>query len=189
MNRRIGTRAILSAIVLLTIVLGGALHEESNGALHAATVRIPQPVGTAQGDGSAPFIPTPSVPRTLYAKGASDLRVHAVAVDAVGARFTADEVRQSLQGSSPLVTPSGAVPPISRIVFLTAAQASATLLGGEPTGRPDTDLVCYVEFTGPISGNFILSAPGVRMPTSYSKGVLVFDATTGNLLIRSVSGA
>lgn len=79
-------------------------------------------------------------------------------------------------------------------MFLPATQASATLLGGQTTGRPDTDLVCYVEFTGPISGNFVLSGgfarspSGSHLPLTYRKGVLVFDATTGNLLIRSVSG-
>lgn len=187
MNTNTGARATLIAVALLTIALGGALHRRGNGPLPTAATRIPQPVGTAQVEGSAAFIPTPSARCTLYAAGASDLRVHTAAYRCVWGTV---HRRRGPPVPARLFSP--------RHPFRCSSAHQQNLVpprrSGErhasrrpDDGRSDTDLVCYVEFTGPISGSFVLSAPGVHVPTSYSKGVLVFDATPGNLLIRSVS--
>ena len=68
-------------------------------------------------------------------------------------------------------------PTVVRVEFLTSKQVS-TLLGGESIGLPDDALLCYVG----LQGSFAF--PGPQGPTvTYPRGVEVFDAWTGNLLI------
>jgi hypothetical protein len=69
------------------------------------------------------------------------------------------------------------MPSVVRVAFLTSAQVSA-LLGGESTGVPDDTLLCYVE----LQGNFTFPSPQGTTQT-FTKGVEVFDAQTGNLLM------
>jgi hypothetical protein len=66
---------------------------------------------------------------------------------------------------------------VIKVEFLMSQQLSQ-LLGGENTGLPDNTLVCYVE----LQGTFTFHTPSGSTVT-YSKGVEVFDAHTGNLLI------
>jgi hypothetical protein len=70
---------------------------------------------------------------------------------------------------------------VIQVQFLTSQQLSQ-LLGGESTGLPDNTLVCYVE----LQGTFTFQTPSGATVT-YSKGVEVFDAHTGNLLIAGGS--
>lgn len=71
---------------------------------------------------------------------------------------------------------------IDKIAFITSKQASI-LLQGEFIGLPDNAIVCYVELTGPfLMDNMASLPPGAKIPT-VQKGVEVFDAKTGNLLI------
>lgn len=80
---------------------------------------------------------------------------------------------------------------VARVLFIPALQAS-TLLHGEWIGRPDNALVCYVEVAGPIdtSTSGLDVPPGVKLSQfkPAPKGILVFDAQTGNLLIRGTGG-
>lgn len=122
------------------------------------------------------------VPPSPFVSGEAALVPHTTAVDPSGARITADETRNYLithgllQSTSPET-----VALITKIRFLPSAQVRP-LLGGDPTGRPDTDLLCYVEVQGPITIG-VISVPRGIHPARFHKGVVVFDAQTGNLLI------
>lgn len=100
------------------------------------------------------------------------------------AAFTEDVVRAHLATHQYFQSADGTPPSIAKILFIPASQAS-DLLRGESIGRPGTALVCYVEIHGALSTEHLrLPATGTRAPRPASVGVLVFDAQTGNLLIR-----
>jgi hypothetical protein len=54
---------------------------------------------------------------------------------------------------------------------------------GEFVGIPDSGMVCYVELYGPFYTTMISVPPGQTLPPTIDKGVEVFDAQTGNLLL------
>ena len=102
------------------------------------------------------------------------------------AAFAEADVRQYL-ANHPLfkpATPTGGA--VTKVLFITAAQASA-MLRGESIGRPDDTLVCLVEVQGPLDMSGVSVPAGIPMDQSKFKpaqtGVIVFDAQTGNLLI------
>jgi hypothetical protein len=68
-------------------------------------------------------------------------------------------------------------PEIIRAEFLSSREVS-NRLNGATTGFPDNYPLCYVELQGP----FTFSGPqGAKV--TYNRGVLIFDAHTGNLVI------
>ena len=76
---------------------------------------------------------------------------------------------------------------IAKVLFIPASEASA-LMRGASIGRPDTTLVCHVEVHGNLSTSWVhVPMPGIYPATAHV-GVLVFDAQTGNLLIRGLTG-
>jgi len=123
------------------------------------------------------------VPPSPYVPGVAAIVPHASAVAASGARITTDEVRNYLITQNLLTPVSGTTPSIIQIQFLPSSQVRP-LLGGDPTGRPDTDLLCYVEVQGPINLGFVSVPQGLHL-ANFHKGVVVFDAQTGNLLIEA----
>lgn len=102
-------------------------------------------------------------------------------VTASGPSFTAAEAAQFATTHRMWHNMSSAQSHVVSVQFLTSQQVSQ-LLGGESTGLPDSTLVCYVE----LQGTFTFPAPS-GATVSYSKGVEVFDAHSGNLLIAGGS--
>jgi hypothetical protein len=92
--------------------------------------------------------------------------------------FSLGDARNYVISRNPLhVARAGIAPIITRMQFLTSEQVSG-LTGGESAGFPDSYMLCYVEMQGP----FQFSGPnGVK--AIYPRGVLVFDAATGNLVM------
>ncbi len=95
--------------------------------------------------------------------------------DAIPA-FSLDDAKKYVT-THPL--PFGAVrdgkPTVTRTEFLSSQQVSA-LLRGVTTGFTANHLLCYVELQGP----FTFTGPRGATAT-YNRGVLIFDAQTGNL--------
>ena len=92
--------------------------------------------------------------------------------------FTVDDVKQYVATHALPMTPSQDIKPvIKRVEFLTS-QAVSERLNGATTGFPADYLLCFVELQGP----FTFSGPGGTKVT-YKRGVLIFDAKTGNLVI------
>jgi hypothetical protein len=68
-------------------------------------------------------------------------------------------------------------PVITRAEFLTSREITDRLHGAA-SGFPDDYLLCYVELQGPVT----FSGPkGAKV--TYNRGVLIFDAHSGNLII------
>lgn len=100
--------------------------------------------------------------------------------------FTIDDVKHYLASHSfeggPTVDRSSYS--IDTIQFLKAKQASV-LMQGEVVGLPDDALVCYTVLRGPFILQNVRMPPGEPIPATpiASRGVEVFDARTGNLLV------
>jgi hypothetical protein len=143
---------------------------------------------------SVPLVPNntvvSAVPPSSYAPGvpfmplASAATTSSTASPALsGVSFTTDYVLQYLYAHLPFRTTSGAVPVVSSLRFMTSAQARATILGGDSTGRPDSDLVGVLELDGPFDASMFPHDPlATSLPAQYSQIMMVFDAQTGNLL-------
>jgi hypothetical protein len=103
------------------------------------------------------------------------------------ATFTADDVRTFVGAHRFFPSTDGTTPTITKILFIPASEASA-LLGNEWIGRPANAIVCYVELHGNLDRSRIVSAPAPYpgLATPSHSGHLVFDARTGNLLIRGL---
>lgn len=77
-------------------------------------------------------------------------------------------------------------------VLLVTAQEASVLLGGEYIGRPDNALVYYVEVYGPFTTNVQLGPSVSTLSTTaqtsrpFAIGQIVFDASTGNLLLWGI---
>lgn len=106
------------------------------------------------------------------------------AVGGNGATFTAADVIQWVNANPRLEHAAGNTPmQVVSVEFITAAKASQRL-HGEPIGRPDAAIVCYVH----VHGDFQAYAPPGYESAShaYHDGYLLFDAQTGNLLMSNV---
>lgn len=97
-----------------------------------------------------------------------------------GARFTSADAAKWVSAHAVPHTFVSAKPTVGQIDFITSGEAS-TRLKGETIGIPDSSLVCYV----PFYGNFTAIGPPKSKPVTFSKGVEIFDAQTGNLLLVS----
>ncbi len=103
-----------------------------------------------------------------------------------GAAYVADDVQRFVVSHKFFPTTDGTTPEVAKILFIPASQASA-LLHGESIGRPATALVCYVEIHGNLDRSGVMHSPIANNPmltTPAHVGQLVFDAVTGNILIR-----
>ncbi len=160
---------------------------------HADSPPTPTPVASTP-VASTPVATTPTAPRGIPAiTPEPQLRARALAVAGTAAysttaTYTAADVRDYLSSHALFRTTDGSAPIIDAIEFVPAAEASA-LLRGESIGRPDTTLVCFVKVHGPLI--VLRSAPlpmhhphPVSAKTPMPVGELIFDAQTGNLLIR-----
>jgi hypothetical protein len=103
----------------------------------------------------------------------------AIAVRGAGTpAFTAEDVKQYVATHPiPMGVRQDAKPVISDVEFLTSKQISDRL-HGENTGFPDDYPLCYVELQGPVS---FAGPSGTRV--TYNRGILVFDAHSGNLVM------
>ncbi len=99
-----------------------------------------------------------------------------------GAHFTNADVQQYLAQVPPeYAVPGAAAPQIVSVQFLPAHAVDALI--GETIGVPANTLLCLVTLTGTFqSTNVPLGATAYV----YHSGVMVFNATTGNLLVSSV---
>ena len=86
----------------------------------------------------------------------------------------------------------GAKITIGQVQCMTAKEVSA-LMGGEVIGRPDNTLVCLVKLKGPflLTNKHVPPSFGpnqsTQTPEVSQEGAMIFDATTGNLLIWSAN--
>jgi len=113
-------------------------------------------------------------PASPAPKGSPAITPHIAAVPA----FTIDDAQQYVATHALLRGAArGYAPNVTRAEFLTSRQVSERLHGAA-TGYPADRVLCYVELQGPFT------FPGPQGATAtYSRGVLIFDAQTGNLVI------
>jgi len=100
-----------------------------------------------------------------------------------GPHFIEADVRAYIATHRPGFTvPSTPNPVVITVQFMTASQVS-TQLQGESMGVPDDTLLCLVRVLGEFRNTYV---PLGATPKTFTRGVMVFDAHTGNLLISSV---
>jgi hypothetical protein len=97
--------------------------------------------------------------------------------------FTVEDVRLYYQSHpfSAGPTVSGVPPTIESTRFMTSHEAEVLLQVF--IGRPDSAMVCVVEVLGPFYPTYVSVPPGQALPKTVDRGVAVFDAQTGNLLL------
>ncbi len=122
-------------------------------------------------------------PTPAYPPGIPAIRPRDVVPDALTPAYTADDVRHYLAAHPPFRTVDGRMPTIATILFIQAQQARL-LLRGASVGRPDAALVCVVVVQGSLSMRGVSRPAGVGPLGPAPTGVLVFDAHTGNILVR-----
>jgi hypothetical protein len=90
-------------------------------------------------------------------------------------------------------TMDGKTPPVSKVQFMTGAQADTVL--GDSTGAAPTATVCIVWFAGPLQSfhgpttlhpSTPVAARVPPKPEIFVGGVEVFDTTTGNFLLAGM---
>jgi hypothetical protein len=131
-----------------------------------------------------PHVPDPSSMfqgGNPYPPGGTAISPHASANNAPGAAFSQQDVIDFLNKDGEPTT-NGTPPKILSIQFVTAKQAS-DLMQGESVGRPDNYLVCYVKLQGPFSRRGEHVPSGVSLEKDAAWEDMVFDASTGNLLV------
>jgi hypothetical protein len=131
-----------------------------------------------------PFQPASApTPYANSAVGIPAVHPRAAVAQQAGGHFTEADVRQYVASHRPAFAVVGTPnPAVTSVQFLTAGEASA-LLQGEAIGVPDATLVCLVRLSGTFQNTY--APPGV-VTKPFNQGVLIFDATTGNLLVSSV---
>jgi len=146
----------------------------------------------------APGVPAITPTRTVSAQAVTTAYVTATTPYTDQAAYTVDDVQHFLTTHRLFATTDGATPVIATILFIPSRVASA-YMNGETVGRPDNVVVCYVELHGSLSTGSQhrhavlrrVHGKTVLVPQNYPPahvGVLVFDAQTGNLLIRGFNG-
>ncbi len=191
MIRRLGCAVIVAGLLLAPHVTP-VVHADDPAPTPTPVATVaasPTPVATA-----APvYIYPPGVPAIAPQPRLRAQALANTAAYSTTATYTAADVRAFLAAHPLFQTADGSAPVIDAIDFIPAAQASARLMG-ESIGRPDTTLVCFVKLHGPI-----ILPHSVMLPTHHPVpkrhthrattptriGQLVFDAQTGNLLLRS----
>lgn len=136
-------------------------------------------------DHSSAALPVASVgPVYQYPFGVPAVKPSRAVVDQSAAGLVQADVEQYLAAYPPFKPLGSGVVKLSKMLILPAAQVSA-MLNGEWIGRPDDALVAYVEVSGPLSTADVSLPHGITIGPSAPKGILVFDAQTGNLLVES----
>jgi hypothetical protein len=92
--------------------------------------------------------------------------------------FSVDDAKQYVATHHvPMGLREDGKPVITRAEFLTSTELSDRLHGAT-TGFPSNYPLCYVELQGPVT---FVGPQGLKI--TYNRGVLIFDARTGNLVI------
>jgi hypothetical protein len=173
-------------IFLVFIVLGlGAVISSRLHTANADTVGTVGAVGAVSV--KATHVPDPSSMfqgGTSYPDGVPAITPHVSSDNVAGAAFSQQDVTNFINAHGfPAGKPTDGTPlKATSIQFITAKQAS-DLMKGESIGRPDDALVCYVKLQGPFSLGAVSVPPGVTTTGNAPSGKMVFDATTGNLLV------
>lgn len=158
----------LVVVVALALLLGAV-----GMGIHTALATTAQP---------GPLLPTGRANHGPL--GIPAIQPRANLAQGTGPHFTADDVRQYVMTHRPpFSVPGTSYPVVDSVQFLTASEASAQLQG-ESIGVPDSTLVCLVRLSGTFRSTY--GPPGMPPTQSFTQGVMVFDAHTGNLLTSNV---
>jgi hypothetical protein len=142
--------------------------------LGVAVGHAQQPGTAGPSQGLPPSRELPPNVAPALPKGSAAITPHLAVLPA----FTLDDARQYVATHHlPLGADHAYKPNVTRTEFLTSQQVRERL--HVATGFPADHVLCYVELRGPFS------FPGPQETvTTYSRGVLIFDAAhTGNLVI------
>lgn len=179
----------LVAVIAVPITSHAAYSSKARSAapaLHA--VQPGRSMGRHQvqiGDPPAPL--PPLFNGITYPPGIPAIQPRKTGVDVTSAAYTADDVRQYLLTHQLFQTADGVAPVIAQILFIPANQASG-LMHDAYVERAPTTLVCYVKIQGNLSttgvGHPYVPGASNTTPPPAHVGDLVFDAQTGNLLVR-----
>jgi len=145
--------------LLLGLVLGGCATTPGPVGALAPAPHAP-PIGTKI-TGPTPLLGSPAIPPHLA--GTPSFTV-------------ADAQQYVMTHKLPFGMPDGARPAIARAQFLISRDAAVII--DEPTGFADDHPLCVVE----LRGNFSVHGPKNYVAT-FPRAILIFDATTGNLVI------
>ncbi len=168
------------------------------GALVAPRVAAATHPAVGLRDG-APGVPAITPTRTVSAQAVTTAYVTATTPYTDQSAYTVDDVRRFLATHRLFATNDGSTPSIATILFFIPAHVASAYMNGETVGRPDNVVVCYVELHGSLSTGSQhrhavlrrVHGKTVLVPQNYPPahvGVRVFDARTGNLLIRGFNG-
>jgi hypothetical protein len=156
------TYVLLGSAAIIAIGLGIAESNAQQPQIDGSSQQAPPPRELSRN-----LAPTPP-------KGSSAIAPHFAAVPV----FTLADAKEYV-ATHPL--PLGAArdykPQVTHAEFLTSQQVSERL-HGVITGFLANHVLCYMELLGPFS----FTGPQGALAT-YSRGVLIFDAETGNLVI------
>jgi hypothetical protein len=169
---RISIRFLLAIMVMFFVgaiiiyATSGSNQQTINGSSEAQSSSKPVPASTA-----------------VPASNVDAIMPHSNTVPA----FTAEDVKRYFQTHTFPGGPTTQGQPIrvDTVQFLRAGDARSRFLQGENLGVPDTELVCYVVLDGPFTLTNVELPPGTKsaqVPV-VQKGVEVFDARTGNMLL------
>jgi len=176
--QKIRAFALFGVVVVVLVIVAIAnvnSSEAQNATAQTGSTSVPSV-------NSGPASQTESLPSPSVASGVAAIVPRASTDSALtisGAKFTSADATQYVSSHRVPHAQSSANPVVDAAVFITSQEAS-TRLQGETIGIPAGSLVCYVTF----HGSFTVSAPPNKT-VIYTKGVEVFNAQTGNLLLLS----
>lgn len=165
--------ALLVIVVIVSLVITTQVIRASEGS-NPPTSPSQHPAGPFQATR------TPAYKGPL---GMPAIQPRASLASATGPHFTEADVRAYITTHRPGFTiPGTPNPVVISVQFMTAKQVSAQLQG-ESMGVPDDTLLCLVRVLGEFRNTYV---PLGATPKTFTHGVMIFDAHTGNLLISSV---
>lgn len=174
--------AFLSALLLS---LGSASAAGTASSANASTAKGTPPPAVPGNPNYPPILGVPCkacVPQQAYAQGIPAITVHPQSA----ALFTTADAEAYLKAFPPSMTVPGTPDPtVTSIQFLPASEVSKQLQG-EYMGVPDSTLLALVHVSGSFQNTWISPSSASHPLVTFHTGVMVFDATTGNLLISSV---
>jgi len=176
-----GSLVLVLTVAALVLVLAASGKATPGKRTAAAALRASTPTATLAPPTPLPLTPPPS------RVGVPAITPHLKGIPS----FTIADVQHYLNTGpgTPFpggMTTAGTRPVATVIEFITSQQASVLMKGGQ-TGLSDTALVCYVGLQGPFSTGVISGGPGSK-PGIANTGLMVFDASTGNLLVWGFMG-
>jgi hypothetical protein len=170
------------------LVLGGGIAFAAHSMLTTTSGSVPPGSPGDPAVAGKPVLPTTGVP--------------AITPSLVGhvPAFTERDVRAHLaiRPFSLGRTPSGGSAPIASVQFITREQAEVLIENSLSEVAPG-HIVCYVKFAGPLVATGLAEGPhfpplivtpgqtpAPSAPQTFASGYMVFDATTGNLLVAGI---